>query len=226
MAVGIRVSNPSGVVQIDETYRNFLRVGSGSYSGGGGTISISYTSQSVPPIIFVRPHSDGIYLGKFTIRNSTAQVFTNGGFDWVVYSLTSPQAISNSPMGIQVFDAAGQVIFDSRFEPPRIQTTLAVNQQWPTYLQGGSLGQYPAYPYSINFSGWGARPWFCLNSLYFFADENGQALAMTTNGTNQLILRCGTLLGTSWSWSSNDGSNGVYAYSHPFGQFRCPIVKR
>lgn len=230
MANGFQSLNASNIIQIDDNYRNLLKVASGTWTGGTAAIAeITFPLQtSTAPLIFVRPVSDGIYVGHVGIANNAFYAATNGNFEWVVFGLDNPVMTDDSAYGMQVFNGTGQVVFDSRYEPVRVQTVVRHDQQWPTYPQGGSYGQWPAYPYTFNFTGWGQKPWICLNALYFFAGDDGQTTCATTSGTNSIILQCGTNAGPAyggWRWASNDGSNGFYAYSHPYGQVRIPLAK-
>lgn len=231
MAYGFQSNNDSNIIQIDDNYRNLLRVASGSWTGGTASVGeFSFPLQSsTSPLIFFRPWADGTYVGQVGMEPSKCYFSTNGNFDWVVYGLDSPVLTSGSSYGMQVFDGAGQVVYDSRYEPARIQTIIRAQQKWPTYMQGGNLGDWPAYPYTYTFTGWGERPWICLNALYFWEDDNGTTTCATTSGTNAIILRCGVNNGANyggWAWLSNDGGGIGYAQSHPYGQVRIPLLKR
>lgn len=221
---GFQCINDNAVVQIDENYRNLLRVASGTAAPGD---VVTFPAQtSAPPMVFVRPSSDGVYVGLMSLTNNTFTAQANGSFDWVVYGLDSPVQVDATNMGIQVFSSTGALTYDSRYESPRIRETLSVNQQWPTYTQGGSLGQYPAYPYTISFTSWGSRPWFCLNQMINTADAYGNIICATTSGLAAIIVRCGSMLPGGWSWSSNNGAGGSYAVSYPGGRLRIPILQR
>jgi hypothetical protein len=225
MPDGIQVVNSAGITQIDDSFRTLFRIGSGSIAGSG---SATFSNQtSCAPLIFVRPSADGIYIGPTLIATNSFTVRSNGTFDWIAYGLDNPVALDSSPMGIQVFNASAQVIYDSRFEAPRIQHVLPLSMLFPDYLAGGPLGAYPSYPYTITFAGWGTRPWICLNALCFFADEDGSIICATTSGTNAIILRCGVMWsGNTWTFSANNGSNGIYARSFPGGKMAIPIARR
>lgn len=227
MSYGFQSVNADNIVQIDDAYRNLLRVASGSWTSGGAVVGeINFPTQtSTAPLIFFRPSADGVYVGQVGLGSDRVYFSTNGNFDWVVYGLDGPVMTSASNYGMQVFNASGQVVFDSRYEPPRIQTIVRHNQTWPTYANGGgSLGQNPNYPYTFNFTGWGERPWICLNSLFFWEDDNGTTTCATTSGTNAIILRCGSYssVATGWYWYPNDGG----AKSHPYGHVRIPLLRR
>lgn len=221
MAYGFQALNTNGVTQIDETYRNLMRVASGSYTGGASEWqSFTFTNQAAAPLVFIRTAADTTYVGRLWITNNSFSVQTNGAFDWVVFGITSPVQVAPSNYGMQVFDGSGAVVYDSRYEVPRIQTTIAINQTWPTEWQG-AIGQYPNYPYTATFTGWGARPWMCLNSLYFFEDEGANCTAFASIGTNQISVRCGVIMSGAWYWMNN-----ATAYSQPYGQVRIPLVRR
>lgn len=227
---GFQSFNNANITQIDDNYRNLLYVASGSWTGGNAVLwQFTFPAQtSTSPMVFVRPWADGTYVGQGGITADTCYFSTNGNFDWVVYGLDNPVMSSGSAYGMQVFNGSGQTVFDSRYEPARIQAVVRVDQTWPTYTQGGSYGAWPHYPYTLNFTGWGEKPWICLNALYCFDDDNGTTTAATTSGTNSIILRCGNNWGgsTGWQWFSNDGGGAGYALSHPYGQVRIPLLKR
>lgn len=224
MAYGFQALNTNNVVQIDETYRNLMRVASGTWTGGSSAWqTFTFTTQTIcPPLVFIRTTSDSTYVGKLWINDGSFTVMTNGNFDWVAFGLTSPTMVSPSNYGMQVFNTAGAVVYDSRYEVPRIQTTISINQVWPDSWNGGGSGAHPSYPYTATFTGWGARPWMCLNSLHFFEDENGYMTAFASKGTNQIEIRMGIMLNqVNWYWPENE-----VAYSQPLGQIRMPLLKR
>jgi hypothetical protein len=224
MAHGFQSINAGGIVQIDENYRNLLMVASGTWTGGGtpfGTIWFP-TQYACAPLIFIRPSYDGCYVGPGEITQSNFSFMCNGNFDWVVYGLDSPAAHSSTSFGLQVFDGGGSVVYDSRYEAPRIQAVATVWMTWPQYLGVNS----PDYPYYPSFTSWGGRPWFCLNSFVFFADDNGTCVCATTNGTGGLIVRCGTVWTTDWIWAGNNGEGGMYAQSYPGGRMTIPLLAR
>lgn len=225
MAFGFQSINSSGSVQIDDGYRNLRLVASGTWpSPTNSDFLITFPTQtSTSPLIFFRPSADGVYVGNGGIDASSFMFAANGAFDWQVYGLDNVVSATGSH-GLQVFNGAGQTVFDSRIKVPRIQTILSTNQIWPSYAQGGSLGAWTAYPYNLDYTGWGQKPWICLNSLFFFEDDSGTMTCATTSGYSRVILQCGHWF-NGWQWNSNDGGNGSYALSHPYGQVRIPIAK-
>jgi len=231
MSSGIQVTNASGILQIDETYRRLLKVASGTCTtlSGSGTNVISFTAQTTcAPLIFFRPASDGVYVGPNTFNNNSFSVQNNGNFDWVVYGLDSPVALDGTTMGMQVFDTSGSTIYDSRYEGVRIQSTYTVTQPYPdSYLIGAPGAGNCAYPYTYTFTGWGAKPWICLNGLFWLDDGNSSTICATTSGTNAIIINCGCILsGTAWSMYTNNGSSGSYTRSYPGGVLRVPVARR
>lgn len=228
MAFGFQAINSTGNVQIDDAYRNLRLVASGTWTGYAVAGTINFPVQSTTsPLIFFRPSADGVYVGNAGVDASSFGFQCNGSFDWKVYGLDNTIAPTGSH-GMQVFDSASRVVFDSRIEVPRIQTVLTTNQVWPSAAQGGASNAYPAYPYTLTFTSWGSRPWICLNSLFFYEDEYGTSTCATTSGLNSVILRCGAVSpgpvpaqGT-WQWAASNAPNN---YSHPYGQVRIPIAK-
>lgn len=236
MSFGAQFLNPSGDVLIDGTYRNLLRVAAGSWVGGNtwtqpfGMTTLTWTSQTeCTPLIALQPAADNVYVSAIYMKNNQILVGSTGNFNWAVYGLTSPQLLDGTQHGVQVFSDTGAVIFDSRYEPVRIQQALRLNQLWPDYLNGGAYGQFPAYPYTLPFSAWGSRPFIAMNGLTKFDEESGGRAWLAVSGSN-IILRFGgdpnPNLTHGFQEFSNNGSNGYFASSLWLGYVHVPLLRR
>lgn len=230
MSSGLQVLNDSGTLQIDETYRRLLRVASGTVTTGssmaGGSVTFP-TQNSCTPLIFYRPSADGVYVGPLAVTPGGFDYFSSGAFDYVVYGLDSPLITDGSSMGTQIFNSSGAVIYDSRYEGLRIQTSYTVTMPWPDYFMTGPAGgaaAEPHYPYTNTFTGWGAKPWICLNSLLYWADQNGTCIAGTTSGFNAIKIDCGTIY-PDRVWLSYGGDR-ISSRSYPYGTLCMPIARR
>jgi len=223
MAIGFTSINDGGITQIDETYRNLRYVASGRWGLGAGASvgtdgGIDFPAQTTgAPLIFVRPISDGTYCTMYALENARALVIANGDFDWVVYGLDNTSISSNSTHGVQVFDAAGSVVFDSRYEVPRIKACSLLNTS------------AKAYPYTINFAGWGVRPWFLLNSTFFDYSDDGRCIAFRTNGTSQIVVDCIWNLSYSGYYlcrGTGTGTSYVQPIANPGGPLPVAVMQR
>lgn len=238
MSFGIEIKNNAGRVQVDGTYRNLFLVAQGTAPAGNWS-SISYPAQtSCNPLVCIRPVSDGTYVGFVSVGAASASYFSDGPFEWAVYGLDSLLYYPGTQYGMQVFNSAGSVVFDSRCEPLRVKTVASGQAVWPDVLHGGSPSvAFNNYPLAINFTPFGVRPWLCINQMVY-ADNfqsgseegssgDGGVLIMTTNGLGQLIVRFGFMpTGLTWLYPAAIGGYGSYALSPAFGKVRVPIVRR
>lgn len=228
MTTGIALYNQNDIEQIDENFRCLLRVATGTVTGSnvGGDASATFPAQTtVAPLVFVQPHADGTYIGGVSISADSFSAMHVGDFDYIVFGLDSAEQVDLGTFGLQVFNASSQLIYDSRFEQPRVQQIPVQSMPWPDYIASGGSGAQPAYPYTLGFSGWGTRPWFCLNAL-FYDSSSGSVICGTTSGTDAIVLRNGYVSAGAWVWMGNDGTGGGYARSYPGGQLRLPLLRR
>lgn len=135
MTAGLQIINSGGTYQIDENYRNYqiLSTGSGStsstYSADG--ITYKYTdivvSSGVAPMLGVKSTSFMVVIGvsksgdtwTFRVACETTQSFTYFVFDLVS---TTP-----GNFGLEVYDAAGDLVFYSGNKPLRIVGIMDIN---------------------------------------------------------------------------------------------------
>lgn len=130
MGYGLRVTNSSGAVQIDVTYRNHVLIESGTASvpqinaNNEGTLDVTLATPIAltrGPLIWGLPSSTGISSAVTGLRvNGSAeltgfQLATEYGsgsvdVDWRVTAL--PTSASGAAWGLNVYDAAGALAFD------------------------------------------------------------------------------------------------------------------
>lgn len=237
MAYGFKLFGSHGDVQIDQDYRNPMLVGSGTCTSAqrvNGVVTLTYTNQgtNTVPQIYIRPSADTVHVGSSVVTPTTTTLWLDSGsFDWVAFGLTSPVMIdSASNFGMRVLDSSGALCYDSRYEVARGQTVLHVNSQpWPDAAAGGSTS--PTYPQTLNFTGWGTRPWINVNQLgrtYMGSEESGEEYGwvVRTSGTDSVILRFASIGGTGGTtWTFYDGGTSL-ARSFPGGNADIPILRR
>lgn len=126
MSYGILVRNNQGSVQIDGTYQNLslqasgVRQSTATAPGCGDKLAYIPWNFSVHPeaVLCARPRGSGkIYTIFGEPSNSRFVVGFKGSSDYVDYAIYATQKSTPSystQYGLQVFDAAGRVAFDSR----------------------------------------------------------------------------------------------------------------
>lgn len=122
MPIGLRVINSNGVVQIDETFVNYVFKQKGvvavdAYPGSPGTITITGNR----PIIALR--STGVYVAvrQVAVSGST-YTYTlygsgSGTVEWYAFDWQPPVLPA---AGLAVFNAAGTLVFSSDYRPMRV----------------------------------------------------------------------------------------------------------
>jgi hypothetical protein len=190
MAFGLRTINDAGFVQIDEEYRNLhvVGTGTGSSSPSGNFNTVAFTSISdCVPLVFARP-SSGVEVGGFyLIQEYASGTFTpgppfarfvyeaTGAFEWVLCSLTGGGSPAGD-YGMQVFDSAGNVAFDSRRQYPQIRSVHGLTS-------GGAA--------SIDLTVPAEADWFLLNHLGYnnFVGEFGPFRGLSGKRVSSTVLR-------------------------------------
>lgn len=126
MSYGIEVRNDQGAVQIDGTYQNLsllasgVRQSSATAAGCGDKLAYIPWNFSVHPeaVLCARPRGSGkIYSIFAQPSNSRFAVGFKGSSNYVDYAIYATQKSAPSystQYGLQVFDASGNVAFDSR----------------------------------------------------------------------------------------------------------------
>lgn len=234
MSFGIEVYNTNGNLQISESYSNYQQIASGTISSAnanGGSTTFSYTAQTsgTYPLVFARPHSDGVYVGGCFFGDSvtglTANTFyltSSGAYDYRVYGLNGSSTIDSSTFAMQVFDGSGNVIWDSRKPQAQVQATVTATTVWPS---SGPMDPYdnPSVPITLSYTSFSQRPWILMNNLvnWGFAGGNGcwAAAINPSANTSSILLSNGTTNGSgAWVANTSNGSSGVYTQGFAGGQ--------
>lgn len=158
MTAGLQVRNNAGVLQVDETYVNYVLVASGTSSGatlwyaGGGSNppAVYYTDITVTgrtaPMIAIRA-GFGVVVLRATVSGGTWtwRILRNGtsNFDWFVFDLASVE--SAATFGLEVFNASAQRVYHSSQKPLRVAGEFgygdgdgfAIDSVPPVYLTAG-----------------------------------------------------------------------------------------
>lgn len=113
MTAGLQVLNDSGVLQIDETYRNMVVRSHSTFATlGDHTVSLN---PGVSPLVAIRSvAAPGMFVKSATLAGSSWSWVVNGIGD--VYIFDVPPAPSLHGQGLQVFDGAGNISFDSGYD--------------------------------------------------------------------------------------------------------------
>lgn len=203
MSYGFQLRGSHGDIVVDQNFRNLVKIGEGS--SGLALTTLTFSSQFPgAPQIFVRPWKDEDYVGNCNfVNNTTVTLRTNKllwatgsnvvvdqgnvGFDWVMFATNNPIPLDNSNHGVVVLNQNNQLIFDSRYEVPRVQQILYADQPGTASM---------VWPVSYSFSGWGGRPWIGINpfSYAIASEEEEAAFFVTTTGTNIIKIRQGTFI--------------------------------
>lgn len=210
MSYGLQVRGSHGDLAIDETYRNIMFIKQGSASGA--RVDIPIPSQApFAPQVYVRPWADGHYVGAFSVlNNTTVRLWTNKvvnsanqgniGFDYVIFGINGVAPIDGSSYGLKVWDANGNVSFDSRYEQARIQHVMLISQPGQTVN-----GSTTIYPQTFNYPTWGLRPWINVNPFGGVnVGDTESGYFVTTSGLDKIVVRQadfytgGEQFGISW----------------------------
>jgi hypothetical protein len=239
MTYGFKVTNSSGDIIVDENFRNLLKIGEGSSNASLTTLTFSSQVPAVPQI-FVRPWADEYYVGAcfFQAGNVSVELRTNRllrlpdgsivdnpsiGFDWIAFGTNNPVPFDSSNYGVRVTNSSNQLVFDSRYEVPRVQQVLYVEQP----------GLNPAnmtWPRSYSFSGWGLRPWIGINpfSYAIASEEEDCGFFVTTTGTSTLKIRQGNFIqfgsSTAIRWIDSNANGAIIPF--PGNQADIALMRR
>jgi hypothetical protein len=240
---GIEIHNATGDIQITQDYANYQLIAQGTIGSATSNsipVQLTYPAQAnnTIPLVFVRPHSDGVYVGGCLFDSSApgltgfgagAWVVCSGAFDYKIYGITSTIAVDASGFGLQVFDTSGNPTYDSRKSVPRIQDVVVVNTIYPA----PATSAYPFAPYdspvvpiSKSYTSFGQRPWFMVNNLQNIEYAGGQgiwacAIDPTAN-TSKLIISDGDT-DASGNWFSYTSTGASPGYTQGFAGGQCII---
>lgn len=181
MAFGIQIRNTAGSIQIDENYKNLALVAKSTIVttvSGGGWSHVDLTISGVHPVLALRCTTAACYYYYVTNSGSswTYRLFVNNataGADTITYYVfDEPPAPVMSGFGMLVFNAAGEVTFDSRHKYLRVEDfvehphteadlTFTAGRQYAAILSKPSIGlttggMAPPYPLIRFGMGWRA----------------------------------------------------------------------
>jgi hypothetical protein len=220
MAVGLEVYNDAGALVIDSNSPNYSLLASGTASSG---TAVSFTSTTVRPLVFVRFNTPNRFVRISALSNNSVTFqtydlqegtgnFANpvaGSTEYKVFGIASTLTPSSPGFGLNVFDAAGNLIFDSNREVPRVRQVVTV-PALPS-VSDGNRATISAVSHSM-----GTNPWMLANSTFntygyvFLNDSPGTlsqllwtAIRSDTNAGNRIMLEAvnGITIGsTGSSW--------------------------
>ena len=148
MPAGLQIIGSHGIAQIDETYKNFVVVASGSKASGDWAVSgVSYfvnivVSDAVAPLLafkcaeFVALSNTAISGATWTI---TLRTNNPAALDYWVFD-ESPST-SPASVGIEIYNSAGARVYHSAQKPLRVAGTGA-----GTYTSGRTYAVIRADP--------------------------------------------------------------------------------
>lgn len=183
MTAGLEVYNDSGSILIDSTYQNYSLLASGTVAAG---TAVSFSTTSIRPLVFVRFNTPNrfVRISDLTSNSVTFQTydlqegtgnFSNpvaGSTEYMVFGVASTLAPSTHGFGLNVFDAAGILVFDSNQIVPRVKQVVTVPAL--PVVSDGNRATISAISHSQ-----GTNPWMLANSTYntygyvFFNDSPG-----------------------------------------------------
>lgn len=220
MTAGLEVYNESGALIIDSNNPNYSLLASGTASSGS---AVSFTSTTVRPLVFVRFNTPNRFVRISALSNNSVTFqtydlqegtgnFANpvaGSTEYMVFGIASTLTPSDPGFGLNVFDASGNLIYDSNRVIPRIKQVVTVPAL--PVVSDGNRATISAVAHSQ-----GTNPWMLANSTYntygyvFFNDSPGTlsqllwtAIRSDTNNGNRIMLEAvnGITIGsTGASW--------------------------
>lgn len=219
MAVGLEVYNDAGALIIDSNSPNYSLLASGTASSGS---AVSFPTTTVRPLVFVRFNTPNrfVRVSDLTMSSVTFQTYdlqegtgnfanpVSGSTEYKVFGVASTLSpVSN--FGLNVFDAAGNLIYDSNREVPRVKQVVTVPAL--PVVSDGNRASISAVSHSQ-----GTNPWMLANSTFntygyvFFNDSPGTlsqllwtAIRSDTNSGNRIMIEAvnGITIGsTGASW--------------------------
>lgn len=173
MPAGLQVFNQSGVLQIDETTKNPRLVTSGSVAKGADNSGYGYYKIDLGayginlnteiPLLLLRPATYGTYVGGVFVTKQYGTVTggnfflldaSDSAFDYSIFSQQVAGVRDPGNLGLQVFNAAGEITYDTNQAHTRILGNL----------YHAATASFP-YPYSFGISGFSGMPWVVANPL-------------------------------------------------------------
>lgn len=155
MPAGFQAFNNGNVVQIDENFVNQRLVWRGTAPAGPAGRVVAFTGVDLRnecPLVLARSTGwmGGFSVGGDASGNGSLGVLCEAPVELAVFS--SKGKISPGSFGLEVYNAAGEIIYASSHIHPRIFTIARLNGNLPSQ--------------TVSFTGSnGQRPWVCLNDI-------------------------------------------------------------
>lgn len=179
MAVGLEVYNDAGALIIDSNAPNYSLLASGTVAND---TPVSFPSTPVRPLVFVRFNTANrfVRISSLTSDSVTFKIYdepaasttyateVSGSTEYMVFGVASTLApVSN--FGLNVFDAAGNLVFDSNRVVPRVKQVVSVP------APAAPAGTFN--PISVVGHSQSSNPWMLANSTfnyfgYVYHDDN------------------------------------------------------
>jgi hypothetical protein len=204
MTAGLEIYNDAGALIIDSVNPNYSLLASGTASTG---VAVSFTTTTVRPLVFVRFNTSNRFVRVADLTNSSVTFAcydqpasstayateVSGSTEYMVFGIASTLAPSSPGYGLNVFDAAGNLIYDSNRVVPRVKEVVTLPALSPPTVTYN--------PISVIAHSQGSNPWMLANSTYnpygyVFHDDNPAhlsyllctALRSSTASGNQIWL--------------------------------------
>ena len=200
MAAGIQVKGDHGVIQIDADYRNLVFISKHTFTTTtGGLIadssygSISFTGRTTP-VIAIRSTMATTVMAATIGSTSTFYIIAKGpvGQTFTVYLYDVPPPPSAHGVGLQVFDASGNIAFDSNWKPMVVSDAFSVPSSFLTANGSSSWRTIPT-----------GRQWAIVHSANTI---RGRAAAPGGMGSVTVIVR-----GVGFTYSGQTLSMEIYS---------------
>lgn len=143
MTAGFQVINDAGTILIDENYKNISMKDKRTVTiGAAGAPQLFGANQftvasCVSPVVFIQCSTGGCFVSGVTVSGGTATITVRGpaGVSVTVFTFDEPTVGS---FGLQVYNASGQVVFDSSNKYARVVDVVSgtTAQIVKTYTSG------------------------------------------------------------------------------------------
>lgn len=201
MPTGFQVLNTTGIVQIDENFKNPRFVTSGTIaernsSNQGNWFTLELGAYGIDltneiPVVLIRPTQYGQYIGSIAVsamfvdQSINAITFPraqNYPYEYAIFStLVAGVVDPGGTVGLQVFKADGSLVYNSNNRHPRILANLYKPAQ-PSY----------PYPYSFFIAAQPETPWFLANPLLWSTwgaeDDQVTGIFMRLDSPSQVTI--------------------------------------
>jgi hypothetical protein len=121
MTVGLQVINDSGIIQIDEFYRNFVFIEKFTFATTGDHTFTTSANRTAPIPVLYSTNASPVPTAGICVLQSTKNadsswtIRVNGAGEVYIFDVLPAESLHG--FGLQVFNSAGQVVFDSSTKP-------------------------------------------------------------------------------------------------------------